>query len=147
MKALLRRHEEKIRFVVVGGWNTVFGYLVFAGLYYLLRSHLHYLLLLAASYIISITNAYLGYKFAVFKTRGNYLREYLRFYLVYGVSFLVNLILLPVLVEALGLHPLVAQALILFFTTVISYTGHKYYSFSVPARAMEQPRNQNEEEA
>jgi putative flippase GtrA len=36
---------------------------------------------------------------------------------------------LPVLVELSGLHPLVAQGVALVITTLISYVGHKWFSF------------------
>jgi hypothetical protein len=32
---LWRRHQIKIRFLMVGAWNTIFGYLVFVGIDYL----------------------------------------------------------------------------------------------------------------
>lgn len=117
---------------MVGGWNTVFSYATFAALYFLLASSIHYIALLVVNYIIGITNAYIFYKFFVFKTKGNYLREYLRFYLVYGIAFIVNILLLPFSVEVLKLSPLVAQALIVFITVAISYTGHSRFSFKLP---------------
>lgn len=129
MKALLRKHEQKIRYLLVGGWNTVFSYATFALLYFLLASSIHYIALLVVNYIIGITNAYICYKFLVFKTRGNYLREYIRFYVVYGFAFFLNIALLPIFIEVFKLHPLISQAFILFFIVIISYTGHKNYSF------------------
>jgi len=85
--------------------------------------------LLIISNILSITNAYISYKFFVFRTKGNFLREYARFYVVYGASILFSLILLPLSVELLHIHPVVAQAAIIAITIVISYTGHKNFSF------------------
>ena len=129
MKNFYKRHEEKIKFIIIGGWNTLIGYSTFIVLYYFLHERLHYLIVLLFSYFISITNAYVCYKFFVFKTKGNYLKEYLRFYIVYGASFLVNIALMPILVEWIGLQPIAAQGIILFFTVIIGYLGHKHYSF------------------
>jgi putative flippase GtrA len=114
---------------LVGGWNTVFGYLVFLVLFLLFNRSIHYLLLLAASNILSITNAYIGYKIFVFKTKGNYLVEYLRFYLVYGAALLLNFILLLICVEFLHLSPPIAQGGLMFINVFFSYFGHKNYSF------------------
>ncbi|WP_299970806.1 GtrA family protein [Sulfuricurvum sp.] len=127
----MSKHEQKIRYLIVGGWNTVFGYGVFAGLYFWLEGSVHYLVILAISYILSITNAYVGYKFFVFKTKGNIVREYFRFYVVYGTAFLVNLIVLPFLVEVGGLNMYVAQAFVTFLTIIGSYIMHKNFSFKV----------------
>jgi putative flippase GtrA len=124
-----RKNEEKIRFLVVGGWNTVFGYCVFTVLY--LFFPVHYMLDMIISNIISITNSYICYKFFVFKTKGNYLLEYLRFYLVYGTAFLLNIVLLPLFVKYFKIHVLVSQAMVLIFVVIISYFGHKYFSFRI----------------
>jgi len=81
------------------------------------------------SNIISITNAYVGYKIFVFKTEGNYLREYARFYVVYGSAFLLNFALLPLCVEILRISPVLAQAGLIFINVIFSYFGHKNFSF------------------
>jgi putative flippase GtrA len=129
----LRPGGEKIRYLVVGVWNTVFSYLSFAVLYFLFSPRLHYLVLLAISNLMSITNAYAGYKIFVFRTRGNYIREYFRFYVVYGAAIAINFVLLPVCVELLKIPPLVAAALLTAFTVASSYLGHKHFSFRRPA--------------
>ena len=129
VKKLIKKHEEQIKYVVVGGWNTVFGFFAFIALYYSLNRIIHYTIILTASYIVSITNAYLCYKFLVFKTKGNYFREYFRFYLVYGVAYLINLGLLPVAVELFKIKVVIAQILIMLITILISYLGHKNFTF------------------
>jgi putative flippase GtrA len=129
MKHFLKKHKEKINYFIVGMWNTIFGYFVFAALYYLLNKNIHYLFLLIISNILSITNAYIGYKTFVFKTKGNYLNEYLRFYLVYGAMLILNLIFLPVLVEIFRVNPVIAQGMFVFVSFIGSYIGHKYFSF------------------
>lgn len=131
MKKFLFRHEKKVRYLIVGGWNTAFGYLLFIVLYELLNSRINYIAILVLSYVLSITNAFLCYKFLVFKTKGNYLKEYLRFYVVYGAAFLLNLAMLPFFVEILKVSPVLSQGLIVSFTVLISYIGHNNFSFSV----------------
>lgn len=129
MKRFLTKHEQKIRYLIIGGWNTVFGYGVFAVLYFYLSDSIHYLVILSLSYIISITNAYIGYKLFVFRTKGNILKEYFRFYVVYGVSFFINLAILPLLVEILAINIYVAQAMVTIITIIGSYVLHKNFSF------------------
>lgn len=129
MKQFITKYEQKLRYLIIGGWNTVFGYGVFAGLYFWLEGFIHYLVILSISYVLSITNAYIGYKLFVFKTRGNILREYFRFYLVYGVSFIFNLATLPLFVETLRFNMYVAQAIVTLITILGSYLLHKNFSF------------------
>ena len=52
------RYREPLAYVIVGGWNTLFGYGCFAALYYLLHTHLHVDVILVFSYVLSIANAY-----------------------------------------------------------------------------------------
>lgn len=129
MKQFITKHEQKIRYLIIGGWNTVFGYGVFAGLYFWLSNSVHYLFILSLSYIISITNAYVGYKIFVFRTKGNIFKEYFRFYIVYGVSFLFNLATLPFLIEILHFNMYAAQAVVTIVTILGSYVLHKNFSF------------------
>ena len=126
---LLHKYMEGINYLLVGGWNTLFGYLLYAGLFYIFHRNLNYIILLLISYFISILNNYLCYKFLVFKTRGNYIKEYCRFLVVYGASFLLNVALLPLFVEVFKIHPLVTQAIVTVFIVIISYFGHKKFSF------------------
>ena len=98
-----------------------------SSLYYLIP--LHYMVTVIIANIVAITNAYICYKFLVFKTRGNYLKEYLRFYVVYGGSMILGLTLLPLFVELLRLHPVVAQTIIIPIGIIVSYLGHKHFSF------------------
>jgi putative flippase GtrA len=133
-----RRAFEVVRYLIVGGWNTAFGYGVFAALTYLFTGVIPYPYMVAnaVASVLSITVAFLGYKLFVFKTKGNYLREYLRTWVVYGASTLSGLALLPVMVMLVGLViknaaivPYVAQAVLTPIVVASSFLGHKKYSF------------------
>jgi putative flippase GtrA len=125
------------RYLLAGGANTVFGYGIYAALNYALTDLFPYAYLAAAvlGNIIAITLAYINYKFFVFKTKGNYLKEYLRFYVVYGFSLVLGLILLPFFVEVLLINSYLAGALLLPITVLISFIGHKNFSFGSLPRA------------
>ena len=129
MLLFYEKHKEKINYLIVGGWNTIFGYFTYFVLYKVFSADVNYILLLIPGNIIAITNAYICYKLFVFKTKGNYIKEYLRFYVVYGVTILMNFILLPFCVEIIHLEPLVAQGIIIFATVLLSYMGHKFFTF------------------
>ncbi|MEA3493989.1 MAG: GtrA family protein [Candidatus Margulisiibacteriota bacterium] len=129
IRRIYRKHREKINYILVGCYNTIFGYGTFVALYYLLHQRIHYLVLVVVAYVISITNAYIGYKIFVFRTEGNYLKEYLRFYVVYGFSLVPNLILLPFIVEIFKMSPVIGQAFVIAFSAVFNYMGHKHFSF------------------
>lgn len=130
------------RYLVVGAWNTVFGYGTFVALTALLTPKVPYAYIPAAllSSLLNITVAFLGYKWLVFQTKGNYLKEWLRCVAVYSSSLLLNLLLLPVMVVAVRRAtgngrsaPYIAGALLAFFGAIYSFIGHKRFSFRTEA--------------
>ena len=130
--------EQFVRYILVGGFNTVFGYSVFALLTWSFRGLGSYSYMYAAvlANFIAITAAFLGYKWFVFRTRGNYLIEWIRCFGVYGVSSLIGLAGLPILVTILRhtlhrpeLAPYIAGALLMTVTVLFSFFGHKNFSF------------------
>ena len=97
-----------VRYLLVGGFNTVFGYGSFVAILTLLGNLApqRYLSLtaIAASLLstpLNITVAYFGYKLFVFKTQGNYLREWLKCFAVYGAGMIPGLIALGALTRLL----------------------------------------------
>jgi putative flippase GtrA len=123
------RRREQLLYLVVGGWNTVFGYGIWALLQFLLGNHLHYLVVVLISWPIAVLNAYIGYRYVVFRSRDSILREFPRFSLVYVVTLVVNLALLPIALQVLPLNIYAVQALLTVLVVVCSYLSHKYFSF------------------
>ena len=121
--------SEKLRFLVVGAWNTAFGYLAFVVAYFLLRQWLHYLVIMLIAHFVSVCNAFVGHKFLVFRRDGHLLADFLRFNMSYVGTLLFGLAALPILVEVFGIHLLISQGLLVVVTTVSSYFLHKKLSF------------------
>jgi putative flippase GtrA len=126
------------RYLAVGGFNTLFGYGVFALLNWFFRGLGSYSYMYAATLgsFITISVAFLGYKWFVFRTPGNYLREWIRCFGVYGSSALIGLAGLPILVAVLRprLHnpeeaSYIAAAIMAGVTVLFSFFGHKNISF------------------
>jgi putative flippase GtrA len=97
-----------VRYLCVGAFNTLFGYCTFALTLFLLNHavlpRFLYLTVVAASILstpLNITVAYLGYKFFVFRTKGNYLREWMKCFAVYGTAMLPGLVILSALTRYL----------------------------------------------
>ncbi|MGD0889657.1 MAG: GtrA family protein [Acidobacteriaceae bacterium] len=134
---------EVIRFLMVGVSNTLFS-LGFYSACVIVYSHLlpHYGKPLIAdiasitSKPVCITVAFLCYKHFVFRTRGHFLKEWLRCFAVYGVSTPAELIILPIATSIfLHIAPLRASAPFLagvvnsLLIAVYSYFAHKKFSF------------------
>lgn len=131
MKKTLGKHQQKIRFLLVGGFNTVVGLSAFPILYFLLEPfHLHYMTILVIGQILCVLSAFITNKYLVFRTRGNHLRELLKFSTFYSAYFLVNLVMMPLLVEVAGLHPALTQVLISIGIIVSSFFWHSKITFN-----------------
>ncbi|SNS98397.1 Putative flippase GtrA (transmembrane translocase of bactoprenol-linked glucose) [Granulicella rosea] len=143
---------EVVRFLAVGVFNTVFAlgcYMVLVTVYGHLLPHKWILAVPDLASIsakpIGITVAFFCYKFIVFRTKGNYLREWLRCFAVYGVGMIPELIALPLITKGLlhfqmlGLQhllhlprhpaPYLAGLIVSVLTAILSYLGHKKFSF------------------
>jgi putative flippase GtrA len=90
-----------LRYLCVGAFNTLFGYISFVIVLTLLNAAVPerflYLTVILASIIstpLNITVAYFGYKFFVFRTQGNYLGEWIKCFAVYGSGMIPGLIVL-----------------------------------------------------
>jgi putative flippase GtrA len=97
-----------VRYLCVGVFNTLFAYISFVIILTLLNAVLPaqflYLTAVLASILampLNITVAFLGYKFFVFRSKGNFLREWLKCFAVYGVSMIPSLIALAALTRFL----------------------------------------------
>ena len=128
--------QEQLRYLVAGGYNTAFGYGLFAALQLAFGDHVHYLAILSFSHAASVLSAFIVYRRFVFRVEGRFILDGLRFSLVYLVVFLVNVATLPILVEGAGLSVLLAQALVVGGTVIASYFAHRRFTFYRPPQAL-----------
>lgn len=118
--------KQEIRFLMVGVLNTIVGY----GLYALfLALNINYLVANTFSTILGVLHSYLWNRFYTFKSKDKALNEFIKFSLVYLVSYLLGTFTLFIMKDKLSLSPYIAGFVNLFFTTLISFFGHKYFSF------------------
>jgi putative flippase GtrA len=116
---------QTFKFGLVGLLNTLIGY----GVYFILLRWINYLIALFIAHVIGVANSFFWNKYWTFKSKNKYHAEILRFVLVYAFTFIINVILLSLAVSKYHINAKIAQALILFLVTLISFFGHKYWSF------------------
>lgn len=128
MKNLINKifSYQPIRFLFVGGLNTIVGYGVYALLLYL---GINYLIANTISTIIGIIHSYLWNRFFTFKSKNKALKEITKFVSVYIVSYLIGTCTLFIFKDKLNISPYIAGLINLVITTLVSYFGHKYISF------------------
>jgi len=131
---------EKLRFLLVGGFNTVFAFGVLAALLWccaFINGRFEFTrsealvanISLFMQYIITINVSFLTMRYYVFQSNGDWKREYVKAWSVYVLIYFINAPVMTFLIVFLHLHPLAAQAVYLIFSTVLTFLLHKYYSF------------------
>jgi putative flippase GtrA len=126
-----------MRFLLIGAWNTAFGYILFWVLYGLFSRvftvrYFAYTSAQVVGWIIAVANAYGLHRKVTFrsKTTGRAMvMEFLRFMQTYVAMFLVGLALLPFLVEIVGFGPRVAALVATAIGVAMSYIGHRFITF------------------
>ena len=129
--------QLKARFVMVGIWNTIFGYMVFFILDTFFediftKRYFAYMSAMILGQIVATINAFIFHKYVTFKSEvkgKGIISEFFRFCLTYVVTFVLSLLFLPFIVEILHLHPRISGAVVILICSVISYVGHSKFSF------------------
>lgn len=116
--------RQFIKFLIVGGVNTAFGYALFA--VFVLSGLSSGVALIAATGLGTVFN-FASTGNVVFKSSAPVLLP--RFLMVYVAQFIVNLALLRAL-EKIGVHPLAAQAILLPIIAVLTFVGLRHFVFA-----------------
>ncbi|MGZ3237335.1 MAG: GtrA family protein [Burkholderiaceae bacterium] len=130
------KHLTMIKFLIVGVWNTVFGYLV----YYLslkliltlfTTTQLAYVWAMGIAQVIGTINAYFSHRGITFAERASEKKgqEFLKFSLIYVLTFCLTLVLMPLFVRGLGISAEIAGIIVILIGTAVSYIGHSRFSF------------------
>jgi putative flippase GtrA len=156
LRAFMTAHEEKIRYLLVGAWNTAFGYGLFLLLLVtvgpVLRSlagsavpavstmgEAYYVLVGWLGWIIAVPQSTLAMRSFVFRRKGHALPQIGRAYFVYLPAQGLSSVVLWVAVSVLHMIPSLGALSAIVVTTVFSYLGHKYFTFRVPLEVGEVP--------
>jgi putative flippase GtrA len=134
--------DQRVAFLLVGATNTGVGFLFF--IFFDLtvgnwvdtavNETIGSLATLACAHVLGVLFAFVMYRRFVFRVKGHVLRDLARFESVYLVAIAINAVILPILVN-LGWNRILAQFSILIITTLISWFGHKGFSFRRQAEA------------
>ena len=131
---------EKLRFLLVGGFNTVLAWSVLTALDWLFTQvnngcgwNLPKIWVanaaLVVQYAITINISFLTMRYYVFRSHGEFWKEWAKTWSVYIFIYLINAPTMSFLMWAFGLEAWQAQGIYLVFSTVLTFILHKYYSF------------------
>lgn len=115
--------SQFLRYLAVGGLNTLFGYGCFA---FFLTIGLHYALASLLATLLGVMFNFKSFGMLAFQSHDN--RRIVRFAFVYVIVYLLNVTGLKLL-SALGMAPYLAGAALLLPMAALTYLLHKRYVF------------------
>jgi|WetSurMetagenome_2_1015567.scaffolds.fasta_scaffold61366_2 hypothetical protein len=159
LRRLYRDHGDKLRFLIAGVINTAFSYGLFALLLAVLDDPLrslsdsadptlavigrhYYLMVQWVNWVLCVPPNTLVMKYLAFHSKGSWIRQVGRAYLVYLPTQTLSFGLLYFAVRVLHLTPLLGQLLAIAVALVASYLGHKYFTFREQPQAGDDHANQ-----
>lgn len=123
--------HQRIRFLVVGVWNTLFAYLAYGAVYALLHGHVHYLAISVLTHALAVTNAFVCQRHLVFGAQTPWWSAFLKFNLVQLGVLAWSLAGMVLLVELLHCPAFIGQMLVMSVGIVASYLVNLKYTFRV----------------
>ena len=137
------RIDQKIRFILVGGFNTAVSFLIYYAFLYFTSGKEQLSLLLMNLVNINISIATMRYY--VFQSTGNWWHEYTKAFSSYIVLYFINMGLLAFFVKIIhiqeillqnnvllsipNLNKATAQLCCVVIITIMTFFIHKYFSF------------------
>lgn len=120
--------SDKLRFLLVGGFNTGISYLIYSGICFFINESL-YQYALATAWIITSITSFLTQRFLVFNVEGNLLKQYLKCCITWFFSYLINASILELLVQNTGCNVYISQILAVGLSAVFNYVMFKIFAF------------------
>lgn len=120
--------SDKIRFLLVGGFNAAVSYLIFSVICLMIGEG-YYQISLASSWIISSVISFTTQRYLVFNTEGHFLKQYFKCCTTWVFSYLINAFLLEYLVKKLSINVYLAQIIATFAAAVFTYILFKTFAF------------------
>ena len=124
LTSVLTRTE--VRYLVVAGSISVLSWAMVAlGLSF----GWHYMIATVFSQLAPIPVAFPAYRRFVFESQGPLRGDLFRFMIVWGTGMIAPIAAAPLLVEGLGMNPVLAQIVITVVVAIGSFLGHRFFSF------------------
>ncbi len=120
--------NQIFKYSFVGVFNTLIGLSVIFLLYNVF--HFGYLFANAGGYAVGLLNSFIWNKWWTFQSSKHFSKEVIPFLIVFGISYLINLLVVIVCVELLRINPNHSQVLGIIAYSVVNFFINKYWTFS-----------------
>ncbi len=128
MKDRWYKIDDKVRFLLVGGFNFSVSYLIYSAACIVLGT-VFYQISLVLAWIFSSVISFTTQKFLVFRSSGFWFREYLKCCTTWFFSYLINAIVLEILVKLGQVNVYIAQLIATAVCAIFTYILFKKFAF------------------
>lgn len=122
--------SDKIRFLFVGGFNAGVSYLIYS-LICIIFGERVYQMALALAWLISSVVSFTTQKFLVFRSKGDWKKEYLKCCTTWIFSYFINACLLEIFVKFIHSNVYIAQFFATLAAAIFTYVLFKKFAFKV----------------
>ncbi len=124
---LFRKYSQFIKFGLVGFSNTLISYVTYALLVYL---DVYYQIANIVAFTISSLSGFVLNRSWVFDGKnGHIVKQLLKYYLVYGSSLILSLVLTYIWIELVGVNKYLPPIINLIITVPYNYLLNKVWAF------------------
>lgn len=127
---VIKKYRLLLRFLLIGG-NNAFASFLFYVLFIKVLGAEHYQISLFVSWCFSSFLSFILQKMLVFKTKGNWLKEYKRCLMTWAIAYCINAVTLAIAVHWLVLHVIISQLIALSITTITTFLLFKFFAFNI----------------
>lgn len=118
-----------LRYLAVGIVNYFISYTIFILLIYLFYPRISYHEVLFISYLLAIPISFLNQSILVWKNSDVGLHKFLKFMVIYGVMFVLNLILMQIFVNWLDMSIHLFQFFSGILLAILTFHANKAWTF------------------
>lgn len=121
--------DSKVRYFMVGSVSAGLYFTFFAAGWLALGHAVPYLVLAVMAHVMTAFLVYPIHRVFVFRSGVPWIAGFARFYTVFGSGFAFSMFGLTLLVETLGITPVIAQVIMIAVFPVIGYLVQRYWVF------------------
>ena len=122
------RLNQKLRFVLVGGFNTLLAYVIF--LFFMNVFCLNYNYAIFLQFVIGVNASIFTMNYFVFKSKNDFIKTYKKAWVFYVIMLGVNYVFMYILVEGFLLCSQISQLIYVVVFTPIMYIINEKYTYS-----------------
>lgn len=123
------KSDIRCRYIVAAVFNTMLGYLLSVFTYFIFRDYFSTLVVILLANFFTISTSFLVYKLFVFNTKGNWIKEYFKCYVVYGANTIFGIGILWALVDLYDIKYWISQAIAIIIMGIFTFLTHSNFTF------------------